>query len=275
MTVLVLFANNNSIIFAGDLTETMEDGKTYDGIRKTFELTNDLPAGVMFNGKVDFEDLSMETLIGLFKKNVDFKELGSIENIKNEFINFISKITKYTSVNKYLEEVIERFKEELTFKISKSSFEKVIESKKREKIYSYVKEYENFEYEFFDIIPNGKDKKRYNQIIWEIFCHDLYFEGTGVIFGGFDMTHNHPSYFEINLHCNDNGNIIYDEIASKVNFKKPLIRVFAMNEEAYTFITGVNYKFQNHMVEYVEDSNKRIINNIRFFLENNNVKNIR
>ena len=139
MTVLVMIVIKDSIIFAGDLTETMEDGKTYDGIRKTFKLTNTLPAGVMFNGKVDFEDLSMETLIGLFKKNVDIEKLGSIENIKNEFIDFISKITKYTSVNEYLEEIIENFKEELIFKISQSTFEKVIESKKRKRIHSYLK----------------------------------------------------------------------------------------------------------------------------------------
>lgn len=274
MTVLVMFAINDSIIFAGDLTETMEDGKTYDGIRKTFELTNELPAGVMFNGKADFEDLSMETLIGLFKKNTDFKKLGSIENVKKEFINFISKTTKYTSVNEYLNEVIERFKDELNTKISQSTFEKVIETKKREDVYSYLKDYPNYEDEFFDIIPDGKDKRKYNQILWEIFCHDLYFEGTGVVFGGFDMTHNHPSYFEINLHCNDNGRIIYDEIDSRVNLEKPLIKIFAMNEEAYTFITGVNYKFQEHVDEYIRASNKQIIKKIQSYLENNNIENV-
>lgn len=274
MTILVMFVINDSIIFAGDLTETMEDGKTYDGIRKTFELTNSLPAGVMFNGKADFEDLSMETLIGLFKKEADFEQLGSIENIKNEFINFISKTTKHTPINEYLKEVIDRFRDDLTFKISKSSFDKVIKYKKRKKIYQYVREYPNFEDEFFDIIPDGKDKRKYNEIIWEIFCYDLYFEGTGVIFGGFDIIHNHPSYSEINLHCNDNGRIIYDEIDSRINLKQPLIRIFAMNEEAYTFITGVNYKFQEHMGEYVEESNKLAIRNIRTLLENSNIDDV-
>lgn len=185
----------------------------------------------------------------------------------------MQKQLKYTPVNKYLKEVIERFKEDLSLRISQSTFDKVIETKKRENVYSYVKNYPNYENEFFDIIPNGKDKRKYNQILWEIFCHELYFEGTGVVFGGFDMNHNHPSYFEINLHCNDNGRIIYDEIDSKVNLEKPLIKIFAMNEEAYTFITGVNYKFQEHVAEYIKESNKQIIKKIQFYLENRNIEN--
>ena len=46
-----------------------------------------------------------------------------------------------------------------------------------------------------------------------------------------------------------------------------------MNEEAYSFITGVNSKFQDHIREYVDDSNEVIIRNMQFILENSDIKN--
>ena len=87
----------------------MSDGKTYDGMRKIFKLTDLLPAEIMYNGNADFENFSMETLISKFKNTVDFEELGTVENIKNEFINFLSQNTQSTDFNDYLREILDDF----------------------------------------------------------------------------------------------------------------------------------------------------------------------
>ena len=64
-----------------------------------------------------------------------------------------------------------------------------------------------------------------------MFCHELSFEGTGVIFAGFDIGHDFPSFFEINIHCNNHGEIVYEEVDSRVNCQNPYLKVFAINEE--------------------------------------------
>ena len=128
--------------------------------------------------------------------------------------------------------------------------------------------------EFVDLIPEDRDNQEFNLVIWEMFCHELSFEGTGVIFAGFDIGHDFPSFFEINIHCNNHGEIVYEDVDSKVNCQNPYLKVFAINEEAYTFITGVNSNFEEDLKKYIDDSNELIIKDIRNLLEKENIDDI-
>lgn len=91
MTAQVLIITKECIVCSSDQAATMSDGKTYDGMRKIFKLTDSLPAEIMFNGNADFENFSMETLISKFRSTADFEKLKTIENVKDEFIRFLSK----------------------------------------------------------------------------------------------------------------------------------------------------------------------------------------
>jgi hypothetical protein len=274
LTAQVLIITKESIVCSSDQAATMSDGKTYDGMRKIFKLTDSLPAEMMFNGNADFENFSMEALISKFRNTVDFEKLKTIENIKDEFIRFLSKNTQSSDVNEYLNDVLDYFKDDLISKIDSHGFEEVIGNSRRKEILPFVKNYINFDDEFFDIIPDNSNKKVFNLIIWEIFCHDLSFEGTGVIFAGFDIDHDFPSFFEINIHCNNHGEIIYEEVESRVNCHSPYLKVFAINEEAYTFITGVNSNFEEDLKKYIDDSNELIIKDVRNLLEKENIHDV-
>ena len=109
MTAQVLIITKECIVCSSDQAATMSDGKTYDGIRKIFKLTDSLPVEIMFNGNADFQNFSMETLISKFRNTVDFEKLKTIENVKDEFIRFLSKNTQSGNVNEYLKEVLEYF----------------------------------------------------------------------------------------------------------------------------------------------------------------------
>ena len=123
----------------------MSDGKTYDGMRKIFKLTDLLPAEIMFNGNADFENFSMETLISKFTHTVDFEELKTVENIKNKFIEFLSQNTKSTDINGYLQEVIGYFKEDLIVKIDADGFGNVIADARRKEVLPFVENYPDFD----------------------------------------------------------------------------------------------------------------------------------
>lgn len=274
MTAQVLIITKECIVCSSDQAATMSDGKTYDGMRKIFKLTDLLPAEIMYNGNADFENFSMETLISKFKNTVDFEELGTVENIKNEFINFLSQNTQSTDFNDYLREILDDFKEDLIVEIDSYGFDEVIGDAKRREIPPFVKRYSDFGSEFHDIIPEDKEKYEFNLIIWEMFSYSLLFEGTGVVFSGFDIPHDFPSFFEINIHCNDNGKIVYEEIDSRVNCEDPYIKFFAINEEAYTFITGVNSDFEEELKDYVKVSNEIIIKDIRNLLEKEKINDV-
>ena len=274
MTAQVLIITKESVVCSSDQAATMSDGKTYDGMRKIFKLSDLLPAEIMFNGNADFENFSMETLISKFTNTVDFEKLETIEKVKDEFVRFLSANTKSTDVNEYLEDILYYFKEDLISNIDSNDFEEVIVNARRKKVLPFIKDYSNFDDEFLDIIPDDVDKQEFNHVIWEMFCHELSFEGTGVIFAGFDIGHDFPSFFEINIHCNNHGEIVYEEVDSGVNCQDPYLKVFAINEEAYTFITGVNSNFEEDLKEYIFKSNKIIIENIRNLLEKENINEI-
>ncbi len=206
----------------------------------------------MINGNLEFEEIPLETLIGEFGKTINCDEIKTIERVKDEFIKYLSENTQSTSLDEYLSWILYDFKEEFCEKISEYGFDQTLSTYKQRELAEYVKDYKNFSNEFFDIIPDDKDKTHYNHEIWKIFSNYLLFEGTGVVFAGFDMDNFYPSYFEINIHFNNNGDIIYDEVDSKTNCKEPVIKVFAINEEAYAFLTGVSSDFEEHINRHLK-----------------------
>lgn len=266
MTAQSLILTKDVAVVGSDLAITTPDNKSYTTGKKIFHLDKNFPVAVMINGYIDFEDISLETLIGEFAKTLDFENIKSIKQIKDGFISYLEKNTEHTSSDEYLRWVLDSFKENIVEEINDYGFEDVISYKKRKELLPFVKKYANFDSEFFDIIPNDS-KRKYNQILWEIFGYELSFEGSGVIFVGFDEKNYYPSFFEINIFCNDNGKLIYEEVDSRENSREPLIKVFAINEEAYSFITGVSSKFENEFIDFIDESNANIINNVKWYLK--------
>ena len=267
-----MIITKRNCIFVSDRQVTMVDGKTYGGVDKIFELSEIHSAGLMFNGIADFENVPIETLIGEFKIKTDFTKLSTIAEITGEFIRFISQNTEYSQTEELIRNMLKRFKEDLKAEFDDYGFEKTINIKLRKELLSFVKKFPNLGNEFNDIIPDGKDKEKFNRLIWEIF-YNMQYEGTRIIIAGFNLNSHYPSFIEINLYCNDDGKIIYEEIGSGMDCREPFIKVFAINEEAYTFITGVNQEFIEYILKYINNANDSIISNLKWNLEKEKIEN--
>ena len=254
-----MIITKEGITLASDLAITNPNNKSYNCGDKIFKITDEFPIGILINGNVDFEEVPLETLIGEFTKTIDFKNLKSVESVKNGFLEYLSSNTNHTPVDEYISWVLEDFKKELIEEIDEYGFDEALKYYTSSELNPIVENYENFKNEFDDIIPCDKDKSEYNLKLWKIFSHQLSYEGTGMIFAGFNAGEFYPTFFEINLHCNDNGKIIYEEVDFEINTKEPLIKVFAINEEAYTFITGTSTEFEEYVETYVEQSNETFL----------------
>ena len=77
---------------AADSAVTMYN-KTYNGVNKLFRLSKNPPMGIMICGKGKFVNLPLETLIKEYRKKTDFKNLKHIINIKEDFLNYLRKVT--------------------------------------------------------------------------------------------------------------------------------------------------------------------------------------
>lgn len=111
-------------------------------------------------------------------------------------------------------------------------------------------------------------------MIWEIFSYELNFEGTEIIIAGFDKKHHYGSLYSFNIYFNHNGNLIIRDVESIVNCEEAFIRVYAMNEEAYAFITDVSSDFEEYVKRTLKTVNNNIIQNIEWFLKSKQIKNV-
>ena len=273
MTSQVIIFTKRFGILATDRQQTLADGKTYTGVKKIFELSRLHSAGVMLNGNPDLDDVPMETLIAEFKAGTDFKEIGTVEEIADRFINFLSKSTDSSSVDEYVSSRLKYFRYNLISEIDEFGFFNIIEERRKKDICPFIKEYSDYDNEFDDIIPEDADKDEYLEILWQIFSFDLQNDVTGIVLAGFDLKNHYPSFFEIEIYFNNNGKMIYEIVDSAANSKKPIVKVFAINEEAYTFITGVNDEFIEFILKYVADANQSIVDSFKLDIEKNNIEN--
>ena len=219
-----MILTKDEITLATNLPIPVPESRPYNNEHKIFPLKEGSPVGILMNGKADFEGIPLETLIAEFGKTVDFDELETIENVKNEFIEYLSHNTDFTSFDDYLKRVLDDFKNEFIEGILECGFLETLDYYDQEELSSDLKNYNNFSNEFFDIIPDDMDKDKYNLELWKIFSHYFAYEGTGMIFAGFDIENVYPTFFEINLRCNDHGKIIYEEVDSRVNCKELMIK---------------------------------------------------
>ena len=215
----------------------------------------------------------METLIAEFKSKTNFREIETIEEIKDRFIVFLSDSTDSSSAEKYVSSRLTYFKYNLISEIDEIGFYEVVEKRLKKDICPFIYNYSNFNNEFDDIIPVDVEKGEYVEILWQIFSFDLQNEGTGIIIAGFDLKLHYPSFFEIEIYFNNNGKIVYDIVSQAINSKKPIVKLHAINKEACTFITGVNEDFVDFIFRYVSDANQSIIENLRWNLEEDNIEN--
>ena len=160
MTSETIIMTKEGITLASDLAITTPSNKSYNCANKIFKITDDFPIGIMINGNVDFEEIPLETLIGEFSKTIDFKNLKSIETVKNKFIDYLSVNTNHTSLDEYISWILESFKDDILRDIEENGFEEILNYYHHDELSPLIKNYNNFDREFFDIIPDNSIKRR-------------------------------------------------------------------------------------------------------------------
>ena len=126
MTSQAMILTKRLGILATDRQQTMADGKTYGGVKKIFELSEIHSSAIMINGNADFEDVPIETLIREFRFKTDFTHIETVQEIKDKFIDYLSKNTDSSSTDEFLKRLLKSFKQDLIFDINENGFENVI-----------------------------------------------------------------------------------------------------------------------------------------------------
>lgn len=76
-----------------------------------------------------------------------------------------------------------------------------------------------------------------------------------MIISGHNINSPYPSYFEINIHCNDFGEILYEELESKIDFKDTLMRIYInyISRTNETILLKLNSKLKSENIESIDE----------------------
>lgn len=252
ITSEVLIINPNSLVLSSDGAVTIKGKKTFTGVKKLLQISCNPTVVMMYYGKPDFGLVEMESIIEEFKKQNDFYKLGTVNNIAEEFIKFLSRFTYPDNVKNFVIYNYGLFKKELTENfngMSEELFWDFLASFDKIDLLSFIEDIS-----FMDIIPDSvKNKSEANQELLKIFSYILANSGTGVVIAGFDKTQNRPSFIHLGLMINNDGKVEYEILDFEKNFDKSGIISFAQDDEINTFLYGINSELEDSIVHYIKE----------------------
>ena len=273
--------NRNSIVMAADSAVTVGGIKTYNGVNKLFMLSNSPPRGIIIFGSADFENIPMETLIKEFKRTTDFKKENDILKIKDKLLKFLSENTPKTNMENNIKILLPLFKNFIKIEfenIKTGNFEEFILNQGKRKLPDFlfeIKELNNYEYEFDEIIPQdiNEDKQEIlNKSLRNIFFDFMLSMSTGIVIAGFNEKEMFPSYLQFNIHFNYNNEIKTSNFDSLINYGGNVIIPFAQKDVMKTFITGIDENIKYSIIIYftqvIKEYLKELKNNINLEIKN-------
>ncbi len=253
MTSEILIMNNKAIVMAADSAVTVGGKKTYNGVNKLFMLSNNPPMGIMIFGSATFDSIPLETLIKEYRKQTNFKELGHIEKIKENFIEYIEKTTDDINFTLLKNELF-RFKNFLLTQLENIS---------KENITTYINSSENMEiFPFLNEKCLEDELEKVSQelckkgigvdvnILKKSFSESILKSSSGIVIAGFNENDFFPSFVSFKLIAKYNGKIItYDE-NSQINYNGNGIIPFAQTDVIRTFIFGIDEHLEESILNY-------------------------
>lgn len=260
MTSQVLSINRKEIIMSTEDVETISDEKTYTGVEKLFDISNNPAIGLMFYGPPIFEGIPMETLINEFKEKMKNKKIISVLDARSKLLKFIAEATPIKDLNLFIKHYLKEYKKDLSYyfkNIDKKEFNNEINFYQKKEILPFLKNYSIEDDYFEDILPSfvTNNKEEINNKLWKSFNEILSLGSVGIIIAGFDDEYHFPSFTHFNIILNNQGKIEIEEIETKLNITKPLIRVYATTIGADLFLNGIDNQIEENLIEILAKNN--------------------
>jgi hypothetical protein len=93
MTAEIALLNRRALAFASDSAVTISDGeneKIYNSAEKIFELSRNVPIGIMVYNTMEFVGIPLDVLIRKFRAGCDL-HFQNAEHASDLFINFLEQ----------------------------------------------------------------------------------------------------------------------------------------------------------------------------------------
>ena len=267
--------------------------KIYNTVNKLFTLSKLQPVGIMVYGDSDFLGVPWESIIKIFRERLAKKRYPKLSEYGTALVRFINRnrtLFPEESQKRFVRQRIGGYLLQLTDEIDKRvkiaiDRKGIVEHKEVAAIVRGVirtetrkfreikplnlgKRYRStmarkygggIDQTMRDIcqnLPGGRGRNQLYQIALDLFCRDVVY-WPGFVVAGFGDRETFPSVFEYQIDgmlCNKLRYVINDEKSGTISFNRTAgVLTVAQQEEANTFVRGINDHYKNEIIGYVDD----------------------
>ena len=246
MTCQITSLLKEKAVTASDSAVTVNNSKAWTNVEKTFKLSDNPPINIMINGSPTINNFPVKLLIDEFEKIV---KSDNIEDIAEEFLDFIGKTVPKTNIENFIEDKISEFKI-LYSDIEKEDYPTIVELTKELNIEIPPYVGNKYEWKFEELIQHKTSKKLKNELknsFKKIFCEYLITKSTGVVITGISTDDHFPSYISFNIILNNNGKIEIMNKESDINCNISKFKVYGQNDVIDAYLTGIDENFESEL----------------------------
>ena len=269
MTSEILILTPSAVALAADSAVTIENRKTYTGVNKLFMLSNSPPMGIMTYNLSNFSNIPLETIIKEFRAEIKDKDLTTVIEFRDTFIEFLDDLVKNELYTCSFEDKLMEFIAPLDLNqipIDKITFEKIIRNIPNDWDYDIFEEdseliigklKKNNE-KFINAIPNYSNFENQDEILElfkRFFVYKEFLEPfTGIVIAGFNKNRLFPSYVEFNVNYLFDDKFTFNEI-NKMDIvgDQVHVRPLAQGDVIDTFLGNMDANTRFKLTEYVKN----------------------
>ena len=251
MTTQITALLRDKVITASDGAVTVDNIKAWKNVKRTFKLSEKPPINIIINGSPTVNNFPVNLLIHEFEKIV---KSDNIEDMSDEFLDFIGKTVPKNDAEKYIENHIIHFK--LIYgPVDDNNYDKFIEIKDIFNI--KIPEFINTKYDskFEEIIETDLptyEKNEILEILKKMFCHYLMLISTGVVISGISSGDFFPSSISFNMILNDNGKIQILNKKTNINCNNTKFDVYGQTDVIDSYLTGIDEDFEISLFKIIK-----------------------
>ena len=239
---------------AADSTVTINN-KTYNGVNKLFRLSENPPMGIMICGKAKFGNIPLETLIKEYRKKADFKNVKHIINIKEDFLEYLRKVTPIQTPYQMIKDKLDLFEDVITHEqkeSTKEEFESILHSYSYKGEFYFLNNNPKFDAKIEKIMLSINQDNLHitSNLLKKCFYNFLLINSAEIIIAGFNEEDMFPSYISFNLLGNLTEDIIWKDGEQHLNYNSEGIAPFAQKDVIQTFLTGIGENVEHGTITY-------------------------
>lgn len=288
MTSELIILTPSAVALAADSAVTIGNEKTYHGVNKLFQLSNDPPMGIMAYNNAVFLNVPIETIIKEFSKSIKELNLSTLDEIKDLLESYLTSIVENSKHKLSFKEQLDLFTESMENNLNylsifemESIIDQEISFHDFNDLGTFLNEIKSKldedDIAFENLIPMTFEDNQKQMLIEKLkkfFITSMFLKtDIGIVISGFEKESLFPSLIHLKLiYLWDDKFILKLDEKEEIHDDLVKIKTFAQDDVINTFLTSIDLETQNEIIDFFENMQRNYLDAIkRMVVESTNI----